>query len=870
MKQLLARTLSWIRERIPGILDELLAALVLAILGYSVFYFRNSIAPLLDRAYHAFLQTDARLLIFAIFLLTAFFAVLFIWRWRAISNWSLSSIQHDSDFETFMSEVCSILQIMGFSLESKKERGIDILGTRKLDEISHRIAVFLEPNDSLILRKANVKSLIRLLKQEKIDEGYYISRNPRSYFKGRKICEISKNFLKFLSYNEFGLKSINFEPYLRYLILNWKTSRLVTEYIRVIGLDENGEMHSPLENYIDNIFNHSRSGSGIILLGDFGSGKTTFLRYYAHILAERHLKDPISNRFPVFADLKNYKTVGSLEQLISRELVRHGVTTELNITEDVLLRRKLVLILDAFDEMSLTVDRFEVQRNLQQIKNILSTPGAVIVSCRTHFFRDKVEESQLEALAPVHVQNWNKNQIIEYLKKMAGPDWRKALKFIRKTYNLQQLAQTPLFLRMIVRSLDKLSQQSVRSVELYTVYTNEWINSQVYKAVLDRDQKTEIMEDLAWKMVCEGRPYISWTELRNLIQRRYGLSVTEIDRFDNDIRTCSFLHRPPESTVYAFIHSSFMEFFVAQRLAKLVKENNIKDLCKVELTHDIMNFMAQSLDELTYYERLHLWLEFKDNPEFALARRNVAHILRIISRSPLSPSVDKSHLKGTAELATLALTGSSPEIRCKAIISLGWQRPNDVTKVLHKVLAGTEDDARVLRISVLVLGLLEDRSAIQIISTKLREAKDFIVRQNCAVALGYMADTNAVSNMIYCLKHEKDYRVRRSLIWALESTNLNMAFETLVDRVIHDPNEEVRQYAALAFARLGKSEALEVLEEVLRDTIPRVRRSALESIGRIGGERALQIARGAMNDPDPGVREASQYAINLITSNKIA
>jgi hypothetical protein len=487
----------------------------------------------------------------------------------------------------------------------------------------------------------------------------------------------------------------------------------------------------------------------------------------------------------------------------------------------------------------------------------------MVVSCRTHFFRDGREQDQLASCRQAYLEPWYESEVKQYLKGAVSDDWERVWGRIEGTYNLRELAETPLFLDMIVRSLGSLEGKRVTSAELYAAYTSEWIDAQVYKAVLDRDQKAGFMEHLAWKMIAEGRLFIPWAELRNEIQQRYELPVVEVDRFDNDIRTCSFLNR--RNGDYTFIHKSFLDFFVARYLAVQVRAGTIKDLCKTELPHEVMTFMAELLDELVYFERLHLWLEFKVEPEFALARRNVARIMRIVSRSPLPAGLGASQVSRISELKGVVISNQDGETRWRAIVELGWLRCRESSDILRRVLSDGERDARVFRIAALVLGLLGDTLAIPIITESLHNGESYVVRQNCAVSLGLLGNDAAIPDLIQCLRMETDHRVRRSAVWAVESIDPVMARDALSDVVATDDNEEVRQYAALALGRIGGHSALEILETVLAsDDSTAVRRSALDSTSRIGGPVARRIVESVLNDPIEEIRVTARYCINVL------
>lgn len=672
----------------------------------------------------------------------------------------------------------------------------------------------------------------------------------------------------------FRKKLVIKKSYLIKIKNEWEECNLANIYIDVACKDENEKIYSSLDEYIDRVLLNQKNNASIALLGDFGTGKTTFLKHYTYRLAQRSLTERTRfDQIPIFVNLKDFEIIGSIEKLIANELMSKGVTLDSNRFNTTKLGKNVVLLLDSFDEMSLSVERKSVQRNLEQINYIIKQVGSCIISCRTHFFRDKIEENLLQGVHKVYLLQWTESEIIQYLKKTVGDNWQNVMKKVKVIHNLKELSQTPLFLKMIVNSHDSILQEQISSAELYKIYTNKLIISQIYKTVLDPDQKTAFMEELAWRMIIEGRAFMPWSELRNFIQERYKLSITEVDRFDNDIRTCSFLHRIIDNGGgYSFIHKSFLEFFVAQHLAKQIQQDRIKLLCMIELPSEIISFLAQLLDDLVYYERLHLWLEFKVEPEFALARRNSASILRAINRTLVSPDMRKTQSKTISELTNVIFSEKHTETIWRAIVKIIWLRKKDSVSLLLRFINNegitaqpSKKDDRVIRIAVLGIGLLGGKSVTPILTRLLREESNFIVRQNSAVALGFLQDRDAIPDLIYCLQHENEPRIRRPAIWAIESIDPIAARIPLYELALTDSSEEVRQYATFAIGRIGDKNVLEILEKVLmQDKFSSVRKAAIESIGRVGGEKALYLVEKYLNDPDSEVRGASQYVINLL------
>jgi len=132
--------------------------------------------------------------------------------------------------------------------------------------------------------------------------------------------------------------------------------------------DESGEDKGPLHDYVHHWLNDPKRRL-LAVLGDYGIGKTSFCYKLASDLMG-------SQWIPIVVELQSVRKKGW------REVIQEEVDS------------RTLLILDGFDELSLTFDKKTV---LKEIKNLSHTTGAypkVILTSRTQFFRDVEEEKE--------------------------------------------------------------------------------------------------------------------------------------------------------------------------------------------------------------------------------------------------------------------------------------------------------------------------------------------------------------------------------------------------------------------------------------------------------------------------------------------
>jgi hypothetical protein len=124
---------------------------------------------------------------------------------------------------------------------------------------------------------------------------------------------------------------INFQPYIDRIIYdfeNWheysdgqrkpiielfERANLYKYYVNLRCRDSEKE-YDPIDEYIEKWINEEDKNH-IILLGDYGTGKSSFLLYLTYILAKSLKVNPVNIPIPIFISLKNFKKIRDIKQL---------------------------------------------------------------------------------------------------------------------------------------------------------------------------------------------------------------------------------------------------------------------------------------------------------------------------------------------------------------------------------------------------------------------------------------------------------------------------------------------------------------------------------------------------------------------------
>jgi formylglycine-generating enzyme required for sulfatase activity len=375
----------------------------------------------------------------------------------------------------------------------------------------------------------------------------------------------------------------------------------------------------------------------LTLLGDYGTGKTVFTLKLAHDLAQAYL-DGQEALIPVRIPLKEFDPKQEVDDLVMNHLRRHGLEGSPYAAFQYLLRQgMLLLILDGFDEITAQVTPELTRRNFDKLDALVDERARVLLTCRTHYFRDRPEmEALLERRAGLpemgtrqgtelyqaivgrpnyrilYLREFDEPQIVEYLQKACGDEWERDWETIRSLYNLWDLARRPVLLDMVVKSLPQLRERKgeVTAAGLYDVYTGYWIHRDDWRAILTPAGKAAFTEELAWRLWTANRERLHYAELTDLAQELLrgehfkpgavsatALSQADIEYAAHEVRTAAFLTRDAAGN-YGFAHRSFMEFFVARRLARgLLRPEPVEGLDgsapEVTISEAIRGFITQ-------------------------------------------------------------------------------------------------------------------------------------------------------------------------------------------------------------------------------------------------------------------------------------
>jgi WD40 repeat protein len=501
-------------------------------------------------------------------------------------------------------EIRQWLQVLGYTITQEKQISDvehDLKAEIRIGLMFQRVIVRCVDGEVTIPRLASLK---RAAKEQSVSIAWAVSerRVPPSATQ-YTVNELDE--LQAFNLDDFIRRIIDFEPYFHWLEQAYRESNIPKYYVPLACekpvFDESGRLinadrYKEIDAYIDDWLTASAKNH-ISILGNFGSGKTWFCIHYAYKLLQKYRNDPSHNRIPLLISLGDYATTNDIRQLITDLLInRYQVQMAggFPVFQQLNDSGRLLLIFDGFDEMARKMDQQTVVENFWRLAEAVRPASKVILTCRTAYFRYRKEAEEILSgqrtrrslinlvnkpeFEIINLLPFNSNQIRSVLyNRLGSEEGAIAFEQMNRIHDLSDLAKRPVMLEMIASSISQIIEHfkanaKLNVSDLYKMYVDQWIQKNIVeeRTFLDPTSKRFFMEELAWQMYRDEISSVHYNELSDRILRYFKLTKAEdLDYFDYDLRTQAFLVRDHDGR-YTFAHKSFMEYFTARYLYKVL------------------------------------------------------------------------------------------------------------------------------------------------------------------------------------------------------------------------------------------------------------------------------------------------------------
>ena len=175
----------------------------------------------------------------------------------------------------------------------------------------------------------------------------------------------------------------------------------------------------------------------VIVLGDFGRGKTSFLRQLTRVLPNQ-----LPSVQPILVELRSLEKAPTLDELLAQHLIRQGVE-DINPAKlrYMIHSGRLALLFDGFDELELRVGYENATDYLRVLLDSVAGRAKVVLTSRTQHFRSTEQVrtalgERVEALTASRVvvlEDFSEEQMLRFLTNLYGGDADRASTPIRST-----------------------------------------------------------------------------------------------------------------------------------------------------------------------------------------------------------------------------------------------------------------------------------------------------------------------------------------------------------------------------------------------------------------------------------------------------
>jgi predicted NACHT family NTPase len=400
----------------------------------------------------------------------------------------------------------------------------------------------------------------------------------------------------------------------------------------------------------------------LMVLGNPGSGKTTFLQ---HIATQCNQGKFLSDRIPIFIRLKNFaedaRETGdfSLLNYITQELAYFG-TCDQQI-QTLLAHGRVLILLDGLDEIP-EEDSAEIVKKIRKLSEEYYK-NQFIITCRIGS-----QQYRFDSFTDIEIADFDSSQIEAFVQKWFVKVGRnsteqaqvKACQFMQKLQlsenrQIRELAVTPLLLNLVCCVFQSRSNFPARQIELYKqgldILLNRWDEVRSIKRNeiyyhLSLPHKLKLLSQIAAITFKQERYCFTKSNVRQYIMEYLRnlpiaqASDPEVLQLNSEAVLKSLLAQgllvEQARGIYSFSHLTFQEYLTARNIVTSPEPEILKEKLIELVSHvteprwrkvfllttgmlgnapDLLQFMKQQIDALVgadeQLQQFLIWLNQK-------------------------------------------------------------------------------------------------------------------------------------------------------------------------------------------------------------------------------------------------------------------
>ena len=353
-------------------------------------------------------------------------------------------------------------------------------------------------------------------------------------------------------------------------------------------------------------------GRFVLLLGDFGFGKTFALRELT-----RRLSETPGAPLPILIDLRRLDRAHSVDGLLAAHLANHGnAVIDLRSLRYLLRQGRIVLIFDGFDELVSRISYDRAADHLERLVGAVQDDAKIIVASRTQHFRNR--DQVLTALGErvgllpqrriLQLEPFDPDQVVDYLERAYGDRARAGTRFglFQQINDLSGLAANPRLLAFLAQlSPERLAtlvrgREALSAADLYQEIVSYWLDfearrtSQLPGATpgLAEPELLEAVTRLAVRLWERGEVYLRPGDIREVAATLTDVAMPMTgEETEHALGSGSLLTRTDDG-LFGFIHFSVCEWLVARHIAVRLDAGEDRLLRSQRLTGLVVDFLC--------------------------------------------------------------------------------------------------------------------------------------------------------------------------------------------------------------------------------------------------------------------------------------
>ncbi|WPB77502.1 pentapeptide repeat-containing protein [Archangium violaceum] len=379
---------------------------------------------------------------------------------------------------------------------------------------------------------------------------------------------------------------------------------------------------------VERLVTADEGGHFVLLLGEFGTGKTFLLRE----LTQRLALLPGAPT-PIRIEMRDLEKTDQLDVLVTSHFKKKGWDRppSSRAFNHMLADGQIVLLFDGYDELALRVSYERATAHFETLLHAARDRARVVATSRTQHFRDRGQTTGLGRrledagirYTVAELLPFERPQILELLEKLLG-DRAQAearLALLDEVKDLAELAANPRMLSFIVEipedQLREVKERSgvITAATLYRMLMEKWLGGETERklgqglATQDRWEAVRAVALVLWQrlqrtVAVEALPEIAQKALPELMSRQE--QPMDAHSAGHDVGSGTLLVRDDKGA-FSFIHQSVMEWLIADAAASGVDVSG-EGSAEALLSHQTMSaLMVDFFTALATRARARAW-----------------------------------------------------------------------------------------------------------------------------------------------------------------------------------------------------------------------------------------------------------------------